>query len=141
MSENKTRPTDRSVDQVLDAINDPVKHADCRHLRDLIERLSGHPAVMWGPSIIGFGSWHYRYDSGREGDSPAVGFAPRASSITLYITGGFEEMESDLARLGKHKTGKGCLYIKRLADIDLDVLESVIQSSLEAASRFDTRHV
>lgn len=137
MSKNKTQPTGSSVDAFLDGIADPARKADCQHLRHLLERQSGEPAIMWGTSIVGFGRYHYRYASGREGHAPAVGFSPRASNITVYITGGFDDQAEALARLGKHTSGKGCLYIKRLADIDEDVLVQLIQASLAAARRFD----
>jgi len=108
MSENKTRPTAASVDEFLAAVENAEKRADCLRLREMMESAADAPPSMWGPSIVGFGSYHYRYATGREGDAPAVGFSPRASNITVYITGGFENREPLLERLGRHKTGKGC---------------------------------
>src|SRR4051812_2129292 len=114
MAENKTKPTAASVDAFLDSVPDPQRRADGKMLRTLMERVSGEPAAMWGPSIVGFGAYHYKYDSGREGDMCLIGFSPRATGLVLY--GGFLRSPELLERLGKHKTGKGCLYIKRLAD-------------------------
>ena len=129
MAENKTKATSASVDDFLDAIPDPQRRADARSLRALMERVSGEPAAMWGPSIVGFGSYHYKYESGREGDFCRIGFAPRAGEFALY--GGFLRSPESLARLGKHKTGKGCLYVKRLADVDEAVLEEMAKAALD----------
>ena len=137
MSDNQTRPTTNSVDAFIAAIADPEKRADAQHLLELIEGVSGEPPVMWGPSIVGFGNVHYRYESGREGDTMAVGFSPRTQNITLYIAGGFEGIGPILARLGKYKTGKGCLYVKRLSDIDEDALVDLIQASLDRAAEIN----
>ena len=123
MAENKTKPTAASVDAFLDAIPDPRRRADAGTLRALMERVSGEPAAMWGPSIVGFGRHHYKYESGREGDMCRIGFSPRARELVLY--GGFLRIPERLARLGKYRAGKGCLYIKRLADVDLDELEAM----------------
>jgi hypothetical protein len=123
MAENKTRATAASVDDFLDALPDPQRRADAKALRALMERASGELAAMWGPSIVGFGHHHYVYESGREGDMCRTGFSPRARELTLY--GGFLRVPERLARLGKYRAGKGCLYIKRLADVDLDELEAM----------------
>ena len=125
MAETKTKPTIVSVDAFLDAVAHPVRRADGRALREMMERVTGEPAVMWGPSIVGFGKYHYRYDSGREGDMARVGFSPRSGNLVLYV-GGFPEYEALLAQLGKHKTSKACLYVNKLADIDLGVLEEIV---------------
>lgn len=117
MAETKTRPTDASVDAFLDAVAHPVRRADGKALRAMMERVSGERATMWGPSIVGFGSCHYRYASGREGDMPRVGFSPRSSSLVLYV-GGFPGYEALLARLGKHRRSTACLYVNKLADVD-----------------------
>jgi hypothetical protein len=130
MAENKTRATTVSIDDFLDAVADEQRRADGKALRALMERVSGEPAVMWGPSIVGFGHHHYKYESGREGDMARIAFSPRAKELVLY--GGFLRNESLLARLGKYKAGKGCLYIKRLADVDMAALESM---AAEAWSR------
>jgi hypothetical protein len=123
MAENKTKATTASVDAFLDAIPDPQRRADAGALRALMERVSGEPAAMWGPSIVGFGSHHYKYESGREGDICRIGFSPRAKELVLY--GGFLRLPERLARLGKYRAGKGCLYIKRLADVDVAELEAM----------------
>ena len=129
MAENKTKPTVASVDDFLDAIPDPARRADAKQLRALMERVSGEPAAMWGPSIVGFGAYHYKYESGREGDMCRIGFSPRAGEFALY--GGFLRSPELLARLGRHKTGKGCLYVKRLADVDEAVLEEMAKAALD----------
>ncbi len=134
MSQNKTQATDASVDTFLAGIDDTVKREDCRRLREIMEDASGERATMWGSSIVGCGTCHYRYESGREGDTPAVGFAPRASNIALYINGDLGLLEPALARLGKHKAGKGCVWIKRLADVDITVLRELIAASLTYSS-------
>jgi hypothetical protein len=131
MAENKTKPTSVSVGDFLDAVPDPQRRADGRILRALMERLSGEPANMWGPSIVGFGTCHYKYESGREGDMPRIGFSPRAKELVLYLIGGFARQQALMDRLGKHKTGKSCLYIKRLADVDEAVLEELCAESLD----------
>lgn len=135
--EAKTKPTAESVDEFLENIPDDSRRADCQRIREMMEEISGQPAVVWGSNIVGFGRYHYRYATGHEGEAGAVGFAPRASSITIYIVGGFEDHEELLDRLGKHKRGKGCLYIKRLADVDEIALRELIQVSLDNAARFD----
>lgn len=132
-----TVPTETSVEAFLAAVEDEQKRQDSEEMRALMESLTGEPATMWGPSIIGFGSYHYRYESGHEGDAPAVGFSPRKANLTLYITGGFEGHQETLDRLGKHKLGKGCLYIKRLSDVDRDALTELVQASVANAERFN----
>src|SRR4051812_38008944 len=123
MAENKTKATTASVDAFLDAVADPQRRDDAMALRALMERASGEPAAMWGPSIIGFGSHHYKYESGREGDMCRIGFSPRAKEMALY--GSFLRNPARLERLGKYRAGKGCLYIKRLADVDVGELEAM----------------
>lgn len=129
-NENKTQATSQDVVEYLNTIEDDQKRADAFKVKDLMTRLSGHPAKMWGSSIVGFGTYHYKYDSGREGDFLRVGFAPRKANLVLYIMSGFSTYESLLEELGKHKTGKSCLYIKRLSDIDDSILEEIINQSL-----------
>ncbi len=131
MSENEARPDDRSVDAFLDGIADDARRDDCRRL---METASGESAVMRGSGIVGFGNLHYRYATGREGDTPAVAFAPRSVNITLYISGGFDSMGPILARLGRHKLGKGCLYLKRLDEVDEPALIDLIDASLARAA-------
>ncbi|MGZ8313502.1 MAG: DUF1801 domain-containing protein [Allosphingosinicella sp.] len=131
MTELKTRPTVVSVDDFLDAVEDPQRREDAKKLRAMMERITGEPAKMWGPSIVGFGTYHYRYDSGHEGDMARIGFSPRARELVLYIVPGFRLGEELMSRLGRHKAGKSCLYIKRLSDIDENVLEELAVSSLD----------
>lgn len=131
MAENKTRPTDASVEAFIEAVPNAERRADARKLCATMERLSGEPPYMWGPSIIGFGSCHYKYDSGREGDMPRLGFSPRARELVLYVVDDFSRHQPLMGRLGKHKTGKCCLYIKRLSDVDESVLEALMVESLE----------
>lgn len=124
MAETKTKPTDVSVDAFLEAVEHPVRRADGQAIRALMERVTGEPAVMWGPTIVGFGTYHYRYDSGHEGDMCRIGFSPRAANLVLYV-GGFPEYEALLDKLGKHKRSKACLYLNKLADVDMVVLEDI----------------
>ena len=131
MAETKTKATAVSVDAFLDAVAHPVRRADGQALRVLMERVTGQPAVMWGPSIVGFGSYHYRYDSGHEGDMCRVGFSPRSANLVLYL-GGFPDYDALLATLGKHKRSKGCLYLGKLADVDAGVLEEIVGQSYSA---------
>lgn len=130
MAELKTKPTGVAVDAFLDAVPNPQRREDGKRVRAMMERLSGQPAAMWGPSIIGFGSYHYKYDSGHEGTMCRLGFSPRKAELVLYVLTGTEDQEALLARLGKHKTGKACLYIKRLSDVDEAVLEELIAEAL-----------
>ena len=130
MADLKTIATDGSVDRFIDGVADPQRQSDARQLRDLLQRLTGEPAQMWGSSIIGFGFYHYRYDSGREGTMARIGFSPRAKELVLYLVGGFDRHQDALANLGKVRTGKGCLNIKRLADVDQAVLEQLLHDEL-----------
>jgi Domain of unknown function (DU1801) len=130
MAANETVQTSADVDAFVAAIADETQRADALTLCALMEQLSGEPPRMWGPSIIGFGSYHYKYESGREGDSLRIGFSPRKGQTVLYIVNGFAGHAELLARLGKHKTGKSCLYIKWLSDIDMAALEAMITASL-----------
>ncbi len=131
MSEPKTRPTDASVDDYLDEIEDETRRQDCRTLVRIMKKVTGAKPRMWGPSIVGFGTYHYKYASGREGDWPLTGFSSRKRELTLYIMAGYTRDEELMAKLGKHKTGKSCLYVKRLADVDLKVLERLVTASVE----------
>ena len=132
MAENKTKPTKLSVAAFIDALADPARRADAKALVKLMQGAAGERPKMWGPSIIGFGSCHYKYESGREGDIPVIGFSPRKAATVLYGMLGFDESASLLAKLGKHTTGKGCLYIKKLADVDQHVLETLLDKALAA---------
>ena len=131
MAELKTKPTEVSVDDFFDAVPDPQRREDAKKVRAMMERVSGEPARMWGPSIVGFGTCHYKYDSGHEGDMPRLGFSPRARELVLYITCEFDRYRALMDRLGKYRTGKSCLYIKRLSDVDEAVLEQLAAVSLE----------
>ncbi len=132
MAENKTKPTEFSVTEFINALPDETKRADAKKLVKLMQSATGKVPKMWGPSIIGFGSGHYKYESGREGDMPLVSFSPRKTAMVLYSLLGFGDSEALLAKLGKHTTGKGCLYIKKLADVDQNVLETLISMAITA---------
>ncbi len=130
MAELKTRPTEVTPEAFIAAVPDPVRQADAQTLAALMQRLTGDPPKMWGPSIIGFGNYRYKYESGREGEMCRVGFSPRKAELVLYVLDGAADQSETLARLGKHKTGKGCLYIKKLADVDINVLEALIRDKI-----------
>jgi uncharacterized protein DUF1801 len=125
-------PSSLSVAAYIDALTDSNRRADAKALVKLMQNAAGEKPKMWGPSIIGFGSYHYRYDSGREGDSPLIGFSPRKAATVLYIMAGLSDCGALLAKLGKHTTGKGCLYIKKVADVDQKVLEALVVKSVAA---------
>lgn len=131
MSENKTKPTEVSVDEFIADVPHPTRQADARILDAMFRRITGYEPRMWGPTIIGYGQYHYVYDSGREGDSLAAGFSPRKANLSIYIMPGYQDYSEMLSRLGKHKIGKACLYINKLADVDLDVLEELIRAGLK----------
>ena len=132
MAENKTKPTGEGVKKFLDAIEDEGRRKDCYAVAKLMEEATGEKPKMWGPSIVGFGSYHYKYASGREGDSPLVGFSPRKQNLTLYLMTGFENQSEVMKKLGKHSSSKGsCLYIKRLDDIHLPTLKKLISQSVK----------
>ena len=130
MSDLKTRPTASSVDAFIDAVDDENKRADCRVAARMMAEITGAEGVMWGASIVGFGDYHYRYASGREGDFFEAGFSPRKRALTIYVMAGFSEYEDLLGTLGKYTTGKSCLYVKRLSDVDLDVLREILTRSV-----------
>ncbi len=130
MAENKTKPTAKSVPEFLNQIADPKRREDCLAIAEIMERLSGSQPKMWGDSIVGFGDYRYKYASGREGDWFLVGFAPRKQNLSIYIMGYLEFYSDILEGLGKFKHGKGCLYIKKLEDINLEVLETLITTSI-----------
>ncbi|SEL91049.1 protein of unknown function (DU1801) [Rhodococcus maanshanensis] len=130
---NKTQPTGADVEEFLGTLTDDVTRADCGHLIDLMRAATGEPAAMWGPSIIGFGNRTYRYASGHHGNTALIGFAPRSTALVLYLSLDLDDHRDALQRLGKHRTGKGCLYIKRLADVDESELRALIESSVRAA--------
>ncbi|HUK13604.1 MAG TPA: DUF1801 domain-containing protein [Thermoanaerobaculaceae bacterium] len=132
MADVKTRASDSSVAAYLDAIDDEARRADCELLTDLMARATKQPPRMWGTSIVGFGSRHYKYDSGREGDTCLVGFASRKGDIAVYGLRAAADAEELLANLGRHKSGKGCVYIRKLADIDLKALERLVTAATAA---------
>ena len=135
MSENKTKPGDSSAQAFLDAVDGDERRADCQALVALMGRITGKPAVMWGASIIGFDTYHYRYESGREGDWLVTGFSPRKGDISVYLTAASADQADLLAGLGRHRMGKGCLYIRRLAEIDMDLLEQLVAASVAEVKR------
>ena len=130
MPENKTKATTLSVTAYIDTLTDSTQRSDAKELVQLMQRASGEKPRLWGSSILGFGTHHYRYDSGREGDMPLISFSPRKASLVLYSLLGNEEAKALLAKLGKHTTGKGCLYIKKLADVDRKVLEALVANAV-----------
>ena len=135
MAENKTKPTKLSVTAFVNALTDPVRRADAKALTKLMQNAIGEKPRMWGPSIIGFGSCHYKYESGREGDMPVIAFSPRKAATVLYGLIGSGEAKAFLAKLGKHSIGKGCLYIKTLSDVDPRTLETLIAKALAAKAQ------
>lgn len=132
MAEIKTKPTQTSVSSFLESIEPEDKRLDSFALLEMMERITGEKAVIWGTSIVGFGKYHYKSErSSQEGDWMLIGFSPRKQNLTLYVMTGFDDKEDLLSKLGKHKTSVGCLYIKKLADVDLKVLEKLIKVSYE----------
>lgn len=125
-SGNKTRPTGDDVIAWLEGVENETRRKDAFALLQIMKRITGCEPVLWGPSIVGFDQYHYIYDSGREGDMCLTGFSPRRGNLAIYIMGGFDGRDDMLKRLGKHRTGKSCLYVNRLADIDMGVLEALI---------------
>jgi hypothetical protein len=136
-------PTSADVDAFLAAVPDENRRADAHAVLDLMRSVTGESPVMWGPSIVGFGSYHYRYESGRTGDAPLAGFSPRKANLVVYLVGGFEDRYPKLLeQLGPHKTGKACLYLKRLGDVDVDLLRQLIERSMRVGQGVDksSRH-
>ncbi|WP_316831273.1 DUF1801 domain-containing protein [Pedobacter aquatilis] len=131
MAQNKTTENDGDVAAFLNTVTDEAKRQDSFSLVKLFEEVSSYKAKMWGTAIVGFGSYHYKYESGREGDAPLTGFSPRKDSFALYFSSQLKDREKLLAALGKHKTGKACVYIKKLSDADTDVLKQIIVNSME----------
>lgn len=130
MPEQKTKPTELSVEDFLGQIEDEQTRDDCFAIAKLMKQVTGSPAKMWGTAIVGFGQYHYKYESGHEGYTCLTGFSPRKQNITLYVMPGFAEHTDLLKKLGKHKAGKGCVYIKKLADIDEGVLKKLVKESV-----------
>lgn len=131
MADNKTKPTRLSVTEFFSNIKDKQMRADARKVSAMMRKATGSRAKMWGSSIVGFGEYHYKYASGREGDFMVAGFSPRKQALTVYIMAGFGKFGALMKKLGKHKTGKSCLYIKRLSDVDEKVLERLINKSVQ----------
>ncbi len=130
MAELKTRQSGASVEAFLEAVANETRRRDAAVVNQLMQRITGEPPKMWGPSIVGFGRYHYRNASGREGDWFLTGFSPRKQALTLYIMPGFSQYDALMRRLGKHKTGRSCLYVNKLADVDLPTLEELIRLSV-----------
>jgi hypothetical protein len=130
VADNKTRPTGASVTEFIAAISDPGMRADAKKVAAMMRRATGKRARMWGPSIVGYGSYHYRYASGRAGEFMITGFSPRKRALTIYVMPGFSRFDTLMSKLGSYKTGKSCLYIRRLADVDETVLEQIIAQSV-----------
>lgn len=138
MAENKTQPTDVDPHDVVAAVEHPTRRADAEVLLDLMARVTGWEPRMWGPSIIGYGRYHYQYESGREGDFMVTGFSPRRSNLVLYVLPGYDDLGDDLDVLGKHRLGKSCLYVNKLADVDIDVLERIVRRGVDTMrARYD----
>lgn len=135
MAENKTKATEMSVQSYLSNIADGSRRKDCEALTKLMSKVTKQEPKMWGTSIVGFGSYHYRYESGREGEAPVAGFSSRKGDITLYLASSFPGQEELLTKLGRHKTGKGCLYIRKISDVDLKTLEQLIVESYAERKR------
>ena len=131
MAENKTKATGASVTAFINSIEDRQKRADARKVAAMMRKATGKRAKLWGPSIVGYGTYHYKYASGREGDFLMTGFSPRKQALTVYVIPGFEHFETLMNKLGKYKTGKSCLYIKRLSDVDEKILEQLINRSVK----------
>ncbi len=131
MAEAKTKPTNESVSDFLNRIPEAERREDCFTVLKMMEEITGDKPKMWGPSIVGFGSWSYKYASGHEGDWPIAAFSPRKKDLTLYLTPGFEKRTEMMEKLGKHSTGKSCLYIRRLSDIHLPTLKKLIKISIK----------
>jgi len=131
MAELKTKPNDGSGEAFLNNVSDPKKRQDSFAILELMQQVTGEEPVMWGDSIVGFGNYHYCYESGREGDWFLTGFSPRAQSLTLYIMSGFDQYDELMSKLGKYKTGKACLYVKKIDDIDQGVLRELVRLSVE----------
>jgi hypothetical protein len=133
MAENKTKPTKGSVTAFLNKIKDPQVRDDCFVILEMMQKVSNFEPTMWGSAIVGFGTYHYVYESGREGDTIVIGFSPRKQNISIYLMGGLNKVEDELAKLGKYSTGKGCLYIKSLSDVNAGVLKKIFAKSFKQA--------
>ena len=137
MAENKTQVTDVDPATFIATVEHPTRRTDAEYLLAMMRRVTGCEPQMWGPSIVGFGRYHYRYESGREGDFMITGFSPRKANLVVYVLPGYDDITDDLAELGKHKIGKSCLYINKLADVDLAVLERIVTEGVARMRRDD----
>jgi len=135
VAEQKTKPTDASVEKYFENIPDETRREDCRQVARIMEEITGEKPVMWGPSIVGFGTQHYKYASGHEGDWPIAAFSPRKKDLTIYLLPGPSQFPELMAKLGKHSTGKSCLYIKRLSDVHVPTLKKLIRASVKTMDR------
>lgn len=135
MADTKTKPTQVSVADFLNAVPDPIRRADGQAVDAMLRRVTGLDPQMWGPTIVGYGSYHYQYDSGHSGDACRLGFSPRKAELVLYVLGNQPDLDADLAQLGKHRTGKSCLYIRKLADVDMAVLERIARGAWDDMNR------
>lgn len=135
ITQNKTIPTNSNALDFLASLSDNQQQKDSEVITTIMQKISGKPPVMWGPSIIGFGQYHYKYESGREGDMPLIGFSPRKGKLVLYLTDNAEKYLDIRKRLGKHKASKACLYINKLSDVDINVLEELIHAAYNDATR------
>jgi uncharacterized protein YdhG (YjbR/CyaY superfamily) len=138
MAELKTKPTKASVETFLKKISDDTRRQDCETVTALMKEVTGAEPELWGPSIVGFGRYHYKYASGREGDWMLMGFSPRKTDLTLYVLPGVHEFQELLPKLGKVKTAKACIYIKKLDDVDLKVLRKILKQALKSMSKYRT---
>jgi len=140
VTENKTKPTRSSVTAFLNKIQDKQLRDDCFVILEMMQKVSNFEPVMWGSAIVGFGTYHYVYDSGREGDTVIIGFSPRKQNISIYLMSGLSTVEDELSKLGKYKTGKGCLYIKSLSNVNVEVLKTVFAKAFKEAQRRNMLH-
>lgn len=135
MTELKTKPNNKNVEEFLKQVENPIKREDSFKILELMREVTNEQPVMWGESIVGFGQYHYIYPSGREGDWFLIGFSPRKQSLTLYIMSGFDNYEEKLKNLGKYRTGKSCLYINKLEDVDISILKEIMADSIDYVKR------
>ena len=138
MAELKTKPNEQSVEAFLNSVEDEKKRQDCLTILEIMKQITKAEPQMWGSSMVGFGTYHYKYESGREGDWFVAGFSPRKQNLTLYIMAGFSRYDELLSKLGKFKTGKSCLYINKIADVDLPTLKELITQSVSYVSKLST---
>jgi hypothetical protein len=136
MAQNKTIQTENSVLDFLNTLEDGIKKKDSLQLLNLFEEVTGFEAKMWGPAIVGFGTYHYKYESGREGDAPIAAFSPRKQAISLYLSSEFKDKELLLSQFGKHTKAKSCIYIKKLSDINIDILKKMIANSIAEENKY-----